>query len=223
LTGIINSGKTFKMVVVRGLEPEVRYVIDTGTRRSPADVLQMSGIKANSVLKAAVARLALGVSTGQTAKSTDGVAGNIRLSSEDMIKWVKDNNDELDHSIKVGSRLHKWWGGGSAAGIVYTHLALSRVDKSKADKFYDELSTGVGSGAKSGKGYDPRTALARTLSDFRKSAVSSSNSAPVYVYLIAKAYDAWASDKLVPASIPVVDRKSGEGFKFSSSIKGWWV
>lgn len=223
LTGVINSGITLTMVVVRGCKPEVRNVIDIGTRRTPADILHMSGIKSNSALKAAVARLAFGISNGQTGKSTDSGSGNIRINNEEMVKWVKDNETELEHSIKVGSRLYKWWGAGSLAGIVYTHMALSRLDKTKADKFYDELSTGIGSGTKSGKGFDPRTALAKTLEGIRKASTSKSGNACTYVYLISFAYEAWKNDKLVPASIPFLDRKTDEGLPFPVSIKGWWV
>jgi len=52
LHAIINSGKSFKFLVVEGLNKEIFSVIDTGAKRTPGDALHINGVSnANAIAK----------------------------------------------------------------------------------------------------------------------------------------------------------------------------
>lgn len=54
LNAVIECGKPVEILVVRGIDPEARNVIDTGTSRTPSHILQMAGYKDASRLAAAI-------------------------------------------------------------------------------------------------------------------------------------------------------------------------
>lgn len=58
LTAIVETGESVLMLVVRNIDPEAQDVMDSGMRRSPADMLKMHSVE-HPTMVSAVTRLAL--------------------------------------------------------------------------------------------------------------------------------------------------------------------
>lgn len=59
LASVVRSGRAQKFIVITGLPPEAQDSMDAGVRRTPGDVLALSGYGSNGKTLATVARLAL--------------------------------------------------------------------------------------------------------------------------------------------------------------------
>jgi len=57
LHAIIESQTSFKIRILTGLDPSVRHIIDTGMKRTLADILRMDGIENAAVVSGAIAKM----------------------------------------------------------------------------------------------------------------------------------------------------------------------
>ena len=71
LTAVRDSGIPIEVLVVRGLVPSVRAVIDTGATRSASDALRIAGKHAGSRSMAAAIRILLAIRSGEVAHAGD--------------------------------------------------------------------------------------------------------------------------------------------------------
>ena len=100
LSAIVQSGKTVKMVVVRGCSHDVRKYIDRGRKRSLSDRLKMEGADGRVSLKAAVASLLVKLDRGSTREIVTGdEAVEALLSYEKEFVWL--DNTSLSRGYKV--------------------------------------------------------------------------------------------------------------------------
>ena len=65
LHAIIESQTSFKMRIITGLDSNVRNVIDTGMKRSLADILRMEGVENAGVVSGAIAKMIIFDETGR--------------------------------------------------------------------------------------------------------------------------------------------------------------
>jgi len=100
---VIESGETIRMLVVKGLGPRSREVIDTGAKRTGGDALRFAGFAQDPTVLAAAARIADARENGylRTAMAT-----NIPPpSNSDIIAWAELNPDV--QRPKRGARIQR--------------------------------------------------------------------------------------------------------------------
>lgn len=97
LNGVVEADANVLMLVVRGLDRDAQDVMDTGRKRSAADMLQMHGTS-NAVLTASTARLVVAHLSGVVRTSDTQFFGEITNSqilrlvdSDPTIKWAVQN------------------------------------------------------------------------------------------------------------------------------------
>lgn len=152
LEAIVGSGTTQKMLVVRNLPMSVQESIDTGSKRTFADVLRLRGeVDTNNL--AALCRRVAAWENGQ------GMAGNRSSASTAQMIAVLDAHPELRASIAVSSalRMHLKMQG---AVVAFTHWLFSEIDATDTDAFF----TGLRDGADLGRTH-PIYVLRRTVID----------------------------------------------------------
>jgi hypothetical protein len=129
---------TVPFVVTRGVHPEDRHVIDTGTRRTASDQLGILGYQ-NSKILAAGAKWCL-VWDRKSLYLADKSQSTI--SHSEIIDYVEKHDAELtfcaDEARAGAKRLH----GLPAGYIAATYVLFRRVDKKAADDFFGRLTIG---------------------------------------------------------------------------------
>lgn len=95
LTAVLKSGKTYKWLVVRGINKRAQRTMDTGAPRSPADTLHMEFGINNAALLVAIARNVYKI-------ENDGYGASIVVSSEEILNTVE-RHPELAHSTEIAS------------------------------------------------------------------------------------------------------------------------
>ena len=101
---IIESGATVRLLVIKGLDPHAREVIDTGAKRTGADALRFAGQEHNSALLAAVARIAIARDHGYL---RNALASNPpTLTNSEVIDWVE-GHPEVAHAAALAQRTFK--------------------------------------------------------------------------------------------------------------------
>lgn len=155
LHAICRSGVTVPLFVVRGLPDEVQAQMDSGRKRTAADVLSMDG-EPDAVLLAAVARFTISYQRTGTART-----GNTDISTSEIRDFVHDNPD-----VRAACNLARRMTGHLDAKpvvVAYAFMVLSRVDAEHAEGFFTRWHTmaGLAEG-------DPVLALAQKLAIARR-------------------------------------------------------
>lgn len=184
LTAILQSGTSAQMLVVRGLDPAVMNVLDTGAARTPADMLLLNG-KQNTAVVAAVAKLCLNWQAGNIKTSASTLVLNPTHS--EILAFV-----ESDPTIQwAASRAQHFYGIGLSAKPSVVGFALwltGNVDAAAANVFFTSLAEMTTDGAG-----DPRYALLRRLNSMKEERVTQVAQA----WAIIRAWNAWrAGDHL---------------------------
>lgn len=96
LTAVLKSGKTFKWLVVRGIDKKAQRTMDTGAPRSPADLLHMEQGISNAPLLVAIARNVFKIENNQ-------MGAQIVVSSEEILSTVEEH-PELIHSTEIAAQ-----------------------------------------------------------------------------------------------------------------------
>lgn len=143
LRAITLSGASATMVVIRGVDPEARRTVDTGTARSFGQVCEMDGIK-NPNAVAAVTRRAYLIDTKGSYMSRGPGSGE-RVPSHSALKEYRDaHHPEISLAVVRGQDVRK------AFGVVTTNIAatafllFSRIDPDQAHLFIEQLAFGEG-------------------------------------------------------------------------------
>lgn len=154
LSAQVETGTTVQMVVVRGLQPAVRRVIDSGVTRTVADSLTID--------RGAVGKLAGGVAAA--GKKAHQWTHGLMLSTDpitrfELINWTEQRFDSLAKAyeaiqvIQRGSKMPPGIFGAwywlvlngqaeSLAGV--DHFMPSDITEETVDQFCSQLETGVG-------------------------------------------------------------------------------
>jgi hypothetical protein len=142
LSAVVQSGKTFKFLVIRDLSDDIFETLDTGKMRSAADVLKIAGID-NYVKMSALARAIINHRRGAMNSVIEGTGGNrsASTSNKEILSFVREN--DLTEYVIFGrarycdSRIlnEKEW-----ALLYYLFSAKS---ESEAEDFLVTLSKGV--------------------------------------------------------------------------------
>jgi len=133
LGGVVRSGKTVRMLIVRGITSEGDRTIDTGAKRNVADYLSHMGEKSCTALAAALRIIYC-------------AGHNVAINSLKRQFTVK----QAMHVLKENPEIREWIAKSYAAkplrmptsAMAAIMYLMSRKSKRAANKFFDELVTG---------------------------------------------------------------------------------
>lgn len=133
LHAIIESQTSFKMKIITGLDPNVRNIIDTGLKRSLADILKMDGIENAGTVSGAIAKMIIFDETGRFDARL-----NRKFHNADFKKAMKKHPEILICSEKLRpSAIFK-----RPAQLLALYSLCYKVAPRKADDFFLRLMTG---------------------------------------------------------------------------------
>lgn len=176
---ITNTGVTIPLMVVWNLDPEAKYVIDSGKARTAADGAAMDGIPKYTAV-ATIARHAINW-------DENDLWNNRRPSNERIRKWLLDHDAKAPDSLvqvavtRAGwmRKLGKGYGGLGAWGFIYMRLA--KVDAADAVRFFEVVSDPIGGPDKT----DARVALSLRI------AKDTPWPSSYYIDLLGLVFSAW--------------------------------
>ncbi len=195
LHAIIESGTTQKGVILRGLDPVSQFVTDTGSKRSFADALTLSGEKDATNIASVATALFVWDKGGSAARSARGGIGvpssasaeyrarNIAPSIPQLLSYFQLHAEEIRGATALARNVRKSVPlTTKVAGLTYA--VFSRIDQDDADDFFSLLQTGENLSAK-----DPILILRnRLIADFANRAVTPPHLTLAY---IIKAWNFW--------------------------------
>lgn len=162
LSAIIQSGKTQRMLIVRGLDPDTRAVIDTGAVRNGGDALRMAGMGGNNPYAlAAAARLLVLWESERLTHMTSGTRADDRATHQEILEAVTNRPDLID-AVHDATRDYQ------RIGIPPGPQAMARtvlfdLDAKDAEIFFESLAGYATEG-----GNDPRATLLVTIRQMRE-------------------------------------------------------
>lgn len=209
LAAIIQAGQAVELLVVRGVDPDAKYWIDTGTVRSGGDALDMAGFD------------------GDTGPASTALSLLLRYKRVGHINsmWTPENEDLRDGMLEhpdivesveatKGARTRAIWG--SHGVFAFMHYVLHRQDSTRADEFFRAVLGGLGIDSD----LDPRHLLRTRL---MAEATAKSKVSPEYVVdLTFKAWNLWRGGQ---ERQQLRVRKRGpaqEGFVDIGPVPGIW-
>lgn len=189
---VIESGVTIRVLVVKGLDPKAKQVIDTGIKRSPADALKFAGYSTNLPILGGAARIALLRDSGylRTALSH----GTPDVSNAEIVSWM-DVHQEAAFAAELAKKTAKNIGI-APSPWAYCLWEFELLNGAVAVEFATSMSEWRGL---SGKG-DPRVAM---LTAFRKAAegVRRVPQTGESIYIAFRAWNAWVTGKKLTSVI----------------------
>jgi hypothetical protein len=127
MEAVVLSKATLPFVVVRGLSAESQDVMDTGAKRTVADVLSMDGLS-NSALVAAIARLSIFWDSGVRSPS---LGKGRPISSQQILVAVRS-----DDTYRLAATKMSGWYLGPASVRGFCWRLFSRRDPDMAEEFF---------------------------------------------------------------------------------------
>lgn len=162
LSAIIASGKPQRLLIVSGLEPSVRGVIDTGAPRTGGDALRMHGIGgSNPMALAAAARLLVLWESGRLPTMTSGMRADDRATHSEILDAVEARPDLID-AVHDATRDYPRTGIPPGPGAM-ARLVLADIDAMDSVLFWDALA-----GYATDGNTDPRAVLLFTIRQMRE-------------------------------------------------------
>lgn len=187
---ITNPDIAFDFVVIRGVEPEDRHVIDIGTRRSASDQLKMAGNKNPTMLASAAKWCAMWDRKGFNSNDT----ANKTISHAEIMTYV---NEHPDLEVAVAKVANSWR---SKIDIPPGYVAAAyflcrRRSQAQADEFFSRAADGIGLA-----GGDPVLALRSRLRDLNRSRANLSGE--MWLSLLIRCWNAKRENRTL-RSIPL--------------------
>lgn len=176
LEAIVKANKSVKLLVVRGLDESVRSTIDIGHGRSVGDVLKMEGIEATygSRLAAAVA-IVLKFRKGKFIDTKQ------RMTPREAMDFIASNKDIQKSLHMVVNQRYQLC---MPSVIVACHFLFSRIDRYKAEDFFDKFATGKNLGS-----HSPILKIRGQMERMRAEKFSRRANAKPFLYLMCAAFD----------------------------------
>lgn len=145
LWAIIESQTEQKFLVVSGLETRAFVTIDTGKRRSVADILSIEHPTVKSTMHlAALGGLMWKWDQGMRGKSLLPNRGRTAAPTEALVDYI---NPQIEHLVHLNSRAssvaNRRPGIGSSTLGLAMHV-FEQIDKADSDWFFDRLADGAG-------------------------------------------------------------------------------
>lgn len=153
---VVDTGATVPVVVVRGLVPDVQYVIDTGKSRTAAESLEFDGVTSNTSTVAAAARTAIQWENGLLRKITKSPHPGRRISNVEIKNWVSVNSD-IHEAASIG-RMTARSSNLIPAPTAFAAFLLRKIDVDQTSLFFADIA-----GMRTEGPGDPVNALIRRL------------------------------------------------------------
>ena len=122
LEAIKKSGKTVKILVVRGLDPDTQATVDTGRKRTTADVMRISGERESANLGAMLA----GIWKWNAGDRKFGT--NPKPSPAEAKNLLAEDSDRIRRSLEVGLQTGRSYPDLSKSSLAISHYLLCQVD-----------------------------------------------------------------------------------------------
>lgn len=126
--GVVMAGIRLPFLVVRGLEPEARDVVDIGLARTPGDTFNMEGLSFGTVI-AAVAKLIL----------TNGGETHYRPTKPELLQVVRSDENvvwAVETSLSKHPELKRLM---TSSVQAYVFWRLNRIDSEACVAFFEAL------------------------------------------------------------------------------------
>lgn len=154
LAAIVRSNVSLELFVVWDLLPEAQDFMDTGRKRTPANMLHLAGYSDASTL-AAAAKLAIGVLSGNPKP------GSYEATHAEIAGFVKAHPD-LQRAVEVTRPFARRTDCGPSV-VAYTYYELAKLDKFEAHDFWYHVAESIAKYPG-----DPALALKRFFTDARR-------------------------------------------------------
>lgn len=142
LAACAESGVAITLPVTYGQPNDVFEVVDQGTPRTTADLIQRAGLDIpSSTNAAAVARLVICL------RGKDFAATSRSMSRAVVYEFVGDNRDSINHAVRVGMNTAtglKSKTSPSMLGAAFYLIIEAGAPEAVAHEFFDRLKDGVG-------------------------------------------------------------------------------
>lgn len=198
LHAIIDSGTAQRMLVIRGLDPVTKGIIDTGAPRTAGDALKLVGLgSGNPYAVAAAARLLVLWRTDRLRTMSAGLRHEDRATHNEIIEMVRQEPDVLD-AVADAYRDYERTGIPTGPGAM-CRVVLFETDAKDAEIFFDSLA-----GYKTDGSNDPRAVLLYTIRQMR--ALGQMRKPGEAIGLIFSAWNAWRDGQKI-TSLTTRDKK----------------
>jgi hypothetical protein len=199
LHAVVASGETIALLVVRGLDPAVQGVMDTGATRTGGDALTMRGINAAKDVAASASTL-IQYRRGVLSHCMSQVPSYERPTHSEIVAQVSEA-PQLIESAVFGKKIYRQLPL-PVGPLAVAHMHFVAIDANDAAAYFDaiaDLRT-------SGKG-DPINTLMKRVSEMRarRERVLSSTS----LFLLFRSWNAFRSGEEM------------QKFQFGSDGRGW--
>lgn len=154
LAAIVKSNVSLPLFVVWDLPPEAQDFMDTGRKRTAANMLELKGEKDHTTL-AAAAKIALGVLSGNPKPQS------YEATHAEIAEYV-DKNPDLRRAVELTRPFARRTDCGPAV-VAYTYAELAKVDKFEAHDFWYHVAENIARYPG-----DPALALKRFFTDARR-------------------------------------------------------
>lgn len=140
LWAVVESGVTVDMLVLRGVSPAARAVMDTGAARTAGDYFGKGGLgEPNSSLLAATIKQIILIQTNRIGADRSGQ----EVTNFAMEQWL-DEHPEVRHSVATASRFVKRIEAPPRVLGVTHYFIAERNTPEIADMFYHQIATRAG-------------------------------------------------------------------------------
>jgi hypothetical protein len=162
LSAIVQSGTPQRLLIVSGIDPTVRTVIDTGAVRTSGDALRIAGIGGgNPYALAAAARLLVLWESGRLPTMSSGMRGEDRATHSEVVETVTQRPDLLD-AVHEATRDYQRIGIPPGPQAM-CRTVLADVDAADSIVFWESLAGYSTEGQN-----DPRSTLLVTIRQMRE-------------------------------------------------------
>lgn len=143
LAAIVQYGRPVEIAVATDCEREIFEVLDTGRRRSAADVLAISGFQETTNL-AAIARGVILFKAGISSKGSERGNMSITVSNTDVLNFIEQNQVRVSNTMHASSSFYNRckFLSRSEYGIFY--FLFSEKSEVDATDFFEKFASGAG-------------------------------------------------------------------------------
>lgn len=181
LHAVVKSGTTVKVLMIIGLQPEAREVIDTNARRSAADALHLNGVGHYATIIAGATRIALGREAGYYNHALENSKPS--FTNSEVLEWFEEH-PSITYAAEVASRAAKAIDL-TPSPLAYCIYILMEVDSEAAHEFIQSMSE-----YRLGGTGDPRVALLNYFRNARSDQRRRLGTTEI-LYVMFRAWNAW--------------------------------
>lgn len=132
LMAVLRADVPVELRVTRNADPSVRYVIDTGIKRTNGDALKMRGVLNSSAAASTARLLQIYAERLPTSQFTP-------LTTQE---YALKHDHEIQRSLPFGQRLRRTISNANQSVFAAAHVMFSRKDSAAADTFFEQLILG---------------------------------------------------------------------------------